>query len=249
MEGRVTLVTGGTSGLGLAIAKAFAEAGSRVVVTGRRGDLVEATARELGGAGVAGDVRDPEHCRRAVDTCVERYGGLTTLVNSAGVIGSGGLGDVSVDEWERIVSINQGGTVAMTRAAMPELRRAGAKGAVLNVSSVAGNRPFAQLTPYCVAKAAIEMFTKCLALELAPSGARVNAMAPGVIVTNLHTVTGAVADYPAFLERSKSTHPLGFVGAPADAARLALFLCSDAPRWITGALVPLDGGRALMSAR
>jgi NAD(P)-dependent dehydrogenase (short-subunit alcohol dehydrogenase family) len=86
-------------------------------------------------------------------------------------------------------------------------------------------------------------------LELAPDKIRVNCVAPGVIVTNLHTVTGAIADYPAFLERGKTTHPLGFVGAPEDAAELALFLTSDAARWITGAVVPLDGGRALLSAR
>lgn len=250
MDGKVALVTGGSSGLGKAIAKAFSGAGAKVVVTGRRAKEIAAAAEEIGAVAVQGDARDPVAAARAVAACVERFGGLTTLVNNAGVIGNGHVEKTTREEWDRIVSISVDGTFETTRAAIPELRRAAAKGAsVLNFSSVAGNRPFAGLTAYCTAKAAVEMMTKCLALELAPDKVRVNAIAPGVIVTNLHTVTGAVADYPAFLERGKTTHPLGFVGAPDDAANLALFLASDAARWITGAIVPLDGGRALMSAR
>jgi NAD(P)-dependent dehydrogenase (short-subunit alcohol dehydrogenase family) len=250
MDGKVALVTGGSSGLGLAIAKAFVAEGAKVVVTGRRAAELEAAAKAIGAVAVPGDARDPDTAARAVAACVERFGGLTTLVNNAGVIGNGTVEKTSREEWDRIVSISVGGTFETTRAAIPALRAGAANGAsVLNFSSVAGNRPFGGLTAYCVAKAAVEMMTKCLALELAPDRIRVNAMAPGVIVTNLHTVTGAVADYPAFLERGKTTHPLGFVGAPDDAAELALFLSSDAARWITGAIVPLDGGRALMSAR
>jgi NAD(P)-dependent dehydrogenase (short-subunit alcohol dehydrogenase family) len=100
-----------------------------------------------------------------------------------------------------------------------------------------------------VSKAAVEMLTRCQALELAPDRVRVNCIAPGVVVTNLHTVTNAVPDYAAFVERGKVTHPLGFVGQVEDTSALSLFLCSDAARWITGAVVPLDGGRALMSMR
>jgi NAD(P)-dependent dehydrogenase (short-subunit alcohol dehydrogenase family) len=250
MDGKVAFVTGGSSGLGLAIAKSFVAAGAKVVVTGRRTDELENAAKAIGAVAVPGDVRDPDSNARAVAACVERFGGLTTLVNNAGVIGNGTVEKTSRDEWDRIVSISVQGTFEATRAAIPELRKAAATGAsVLNFSSVAGNRPFAGLAAYCVAKAAVEMMTRCLALELAPDKVRVNAMAPGVIVTNLHTVTHAVPDYAAFLERSKTTHPIGFVGAPEDAAQLALFLCSDAARWITGAIVPLDGGRALLSAR
>ena len=113
----------------------------------------------------------------------------------------------------------------------------------------AGERPYANLGPYCVAKAGLDMLTWCLALELAPHGVRVNAINPGVVRTNLHLASNAVPDYQAFLARSKETHPLGFVGAPEDAADLVAFLVSDRARWITGALVPLDGGRALTSLR
>jgi NAD(P)-dependent dehydrogenase (short-subunit alcohol dehydrogenase family) len=119
----------------------------------------------------------------------------------------------------------------------------------VSLSSVAGPRPYAGILPYCVSKAALDQLTRCVALELAPQGVRVNAVCPGVVVTELHTVTGAIADYPAFLERSKGTHPLGRVGQPEEVARLILFLLSEEAGWITGATVSIDGGRALASAR
>jgi NAD(P)-dependent dehydrogenase (short-subunit alcohol dehydrogenase family) len=139
-------------------------------------------------------------------------------------------------------------TVAlMTRAAAKHL--IARRGAIVTISSVASIRPYANLAAYCVSKAAVDMFTRCAALDFAPHGVRVNAVNPGVVVTELHTVTGAVADYPGFLERSKTTHPLGRVGQPAEIAALVLFLLSDESGWITGDTVSIDGGRALASAR
>jgi NAD(P)-dependent dehydrogenase (short-subunit alcohol dehydrogenase family) len=135
----------------------------------------------------------------------------------------------------------------MTRAAAPLLKRQ--KGSVVNLSSVAATRPYAGLAAYCVSKAAVDMITRCAALDFAPDGVRVNAVNPGVVVTELHTVTGAVADYPAFLERGKGTHPIGRVGKAEEVAALILYLLSDEAGWITGACMPIDGGRALASAR
>ena len=248
LEDKSALVTGGTSGIGRAIAHRLTEQGARVAIMSRREGLVREVAEELGALPVAGDVRRLEDAQRAVQECVAEWGGLTTLVNNAGVIGSGGTADTTPEEWTRIVEINLDGTVNMCRAALEPLKAA--KGAsVLNISSVCGNRPFAQVTAYCVAKAGVEMYTRCLALELAPFRVRVNAIAPGVVVTNLHTVSDAVPDYEAFLERSRETHPLGFVGEPDDVAWLALHLCSDQARWSTGGVFALDGGRACMSSR
>lgn len=248
LEGRTALVTGASSGIGRAIARIFREAGANVAITGRRREPLETVAGELGALAIPGDVNDPAHPGEAVSACVARYGGLSILVNNAGVIGSGTTESTRPEEWDRILGTNLAGTIAMSRAAIPWLRRAPGS-SILNLSSVAGSRPYPGVTAYCVSKAAVEMFTKCLALELAPSRVRVNAMAPGVIVSNLHNASNAVPDYAAFLERSKETHPLGFVGQPEDAAHLALFLSSDEARWITGGIFPLDGGRALASAR
>jgi NAD(P)-dependent dehydrogenase (short-subunit alcohol dehydrogenase family) len=248
LEGKVVLVTGGSSGIGKAIALRAREAGARVAITGRREALVAEAAEKLDVLGIPGDVCRRGDAERTVAECAEKLGGLTTLVNNAGVIGTGATADTPVEEWERLMRINLDGTVNMCRASLDLLK--GAQGAsIVNVSSVCGNRPFAQITAYCVSKAAVEMYTKCLALELAPDNVRVNAIAPGVVVSSLHTVTNAVPDYAAFLERSKETHPLGFVGDPDDAAWMALYLASDQARWVTGGIFPLDGGRSLASAR
>jgi NAD(P)-dependent dehydrogenase (short-subunit alcohol dehydrogenase family) len=249
LTGRTFLVTGGSSGIGRAIALRAREAGAQVAIMGRRKDAIERAAEEIGALAVAGDVRDPADAARAVSACVGRFHGLTTLVNAAGVIGGAGTADTPREEWERILSINVDGTVEMCRAALDPLKQAGERGSIVNLSSVTGTRPFAQVTAYCMSKAAIDMYTRCLALELAPQRVRVNAIAPGVVVTNLHTATGAVKDYPAFLARGKETHPLGFVGEPDDVAWMALYLASDLARWVTGGVFPLDGGRACMSAR
>ena len=139
------------------------------------------------------------------------------------------------------------GLFLLSRVAAPELIKR--KGTIVNVSSVAGPRAYPGLLAYCVSKAGVDSLTRCAALDLAPQGVRVNAVNPGVVVTELHTVSGAVADYPAFPERSKSTHPLGRPGQPDEVAAAIMFLMSDEAAWITGATVSVDGGRALTSLR
>jgi len=252
-EGLGALVTGASSGIGQAIAKKLADQGAAVTLTGRRKALLEPLVAEIEAEGgraqaVAGDVRDEVHVAEAVEGTVKAFGNLTLLVNNAGVIGAGPVEGTTTEEWDRILDIDLKGPFFFCRAAVPYLKdREGA--AIVNVSSVTGRRPYAGIAPYCVAKAGLDMFTKCLALEMAPHGVRVNAINPGVVETNLHTATGTVPDYDAFLERSRETHPLGFVGQPRDAAELVAFLLSSRARWITGGLYALDGGRELTSLR
>ena len=250
--GRSALVTGASSGIGRAIAHALGREGARVVCAGRRADRLEATVQAIRAAGseavaATGDVRDEAVGARWVALAVERFGALDLLVNAAGVIGPGTVAETAPAEWDRIMDSNLRSVYLLTRAAAPELIRR--KGAIVNLSSVAGPRPYAGIAAYCVSKAAVDQLTRCAALELAPHGVRVNAVNPGVVVTELHTVTQAVPDYPGFLERSKGTHPIGRVGQPEEVAALVLFLLGDEAGWITGATMSIDGGRALASAR
>ena len=246
------LVTGASSGIGRACALALGREGARVVAAGRRAARLEQVAnaiRDAGGAceTVTGDAREPATSGAWVKVAAERCGGLDGLVNAAGVIGNTGLLETTALEWDRVMNSNLRSVFLMTQAAAPELIRR--KGSVVNLSSVAGPRPYAGLLPYCVSKAAVDQLTRCMALDLAPHGVRVNAVCPGVVVTELHTVTNAIPDYAGFLERSKTTHPLGRVGQPEEVASLVLFLLSDEAGWITGATYSIDGGRALASAR
>jgi NAD(P)-dependent dehydrogenase (short-subunit alcohol dehydrogenase family) len=250
--GKAVLVTGGSSGIGRACALALASEGANVALTGRRRarlDEVAASVREQGGQALVleGDVRDEAVCAHWAQACEKSFAGLDGLVNAAGVIGNGAIDATPAAEWDRVMDSNARSVYLMTRAAAEPLKKK--KGSVVNLSSVASNRPYPGLAAYCVSKAAVDMITRCSAVDFAPHGVRVNAVNPGVVVTELHTVASAVADYPAFLERGKTTHPLGRVGSVADIAALVLFLLSDEAGWITGACMPIDGGRALSSAR
>lgn len=251
-EDRVVLVTGASSGIGRACARRLAGEGAKIVAAGRRRERLDEFAAEVGAGGgavqvVTGDVRDGDVCRAWVQAALERFGRLDGLVQAAGVIGNTGALDTEPAEWDRIMDSNLRSVYLMTRAAAAAL--IASRGSIVNVSSVAGLRPYASVAPYCVSKAGVDMLTQCTALEFAPHGVRVNAVNPGVVRTELHTVTNAVPEYEAFLERSKTTHPLGRWGEPEEVAALVAFLMSDEAGWITGGTFSIDGGRALASAR
>lgn len=254
MQGKVVLVTGASSGIGRAAAVLFANDGATVVAAARNEseltDLSKGTKKGAKG-GIKphlADLTELSQIERLINETIDNHGQIDVVVNSAGIIKMGSIETTTLDDWDRLMQINLRSVFQLTQMCVPHL--AATKGNIVNVSSVAGTRSFPNVLAYCVSKAAIDQFTRCTALELAPKGIRVNAVNPGVVVTNLHKRSGMEDDaYQKFLEHSKTTHPIGRVGTPEEVAELILYLASDKAGWITGSTYEIDGGRAQTCAR
>ncbi len=252
-SGKSIIVTGATSGIGRATAEAFGRGGASVTLVGRNERALaeaDAAVRAAGGQAIACrvDVTETDAPDRVVGAAVAAFGRLDVLVNAAGVIASGALEATTDEVWDTMMAVNMRAPFRLMRAAIPHLKAT--KGSIVNVSSVNGLRSFPGVLAYCASKAGVDHLTRCAAIEMAPLGVRVNAVNPGVTVTNLHRRSGMDEErYAAFLERSKETHPLGRPGDPDDIAALILFLASDQASWMTGETIPIDGGRHLTCAR
>lgn len=249
LDGRRAVVTGATSGIGRATAQRFAAAGARVLAVGRNATALEGLARVGDGALVphAADVT-VEQDRAGIVEAAAALGGIDVLVNAAGILEPGGLETTPLAAFDRTMDLNVRALYDLTRRALPALLAA--RGNVVNVSSVAGPRAFPGMVAYCTSKAAVDQITRCLALELADRGVRVNAVNPGVVITEIHR-RGGMSDeaYAAFLERSRVTHPIGRVGTPEEVAELILYLASERAAWVTGATWEIDGGRGVTCLR
>jgi NAD(P)-dependent dehydrogenase (short-subunit alcohol dehydrogenase family) len=245
------LLTGGSSGIGAAAARQLIEAGAQVAVVGRReAALSEVASGPAAGRGfpVVADLTVETDVEDCVSRAVGLMGGLDILINCAGIIEMGTLETTPLEAWDVMMNVNLRSVFHLMKTALPHLEKS--RGNIVNVSSVAGLRSFPGVIAYCVSKAGMDQLTRCAALELAPKGIRVNSVNPGVVVTGLHRSGGMGAEaYSAFLEHSKSTHPLGRVGQAGEVAELILFLASDRAGWITGVTVSIDGGRAATCLR
>lgn len=247
------IVTGASSGIGKAAALRFAGAGASVLATGRDDaallEVAAAVERQGGRAAtLAIDVTAADAPARIVREALERFGSITTLVNAAGIISFGSVETTSDDQWDTLMDVNVRACFRLMRAAAGPL--AATRGSIVNISSVSGIRVFPNVLGYCVSKAAVDQLTRGAAVDLAPKGVRVNAVNPGVVITELHRRSGMSEEaYAAFVARSRETHPLGRPGEPSEIADLIFFLASEAAGWITGETISIDGGRHLTCLR
>jgi len=246
-EGKVALVTGATSGIGMATARKFADQGARVAAAGRKTDVLSKLASENIKT-YAADLSNEANTEAFVRGVLKDFGGIDILVNAAGIIASGTVENTTLADYDYMMNINVRSVFQLTQLALPSIIER--KGNIVNVSSVTGLRAFPNVFAYCISKAAVDQLTRCAALELASKGVRVNAVNPGVVRTNLHRNSGMTEDaYAGFVERSKQTHPIGRVGEAEEIADLIVFLASSKAGWITGVTYSIDGGRAQTCAR
>lgn len=253
MKDKVAVITGASSGIGRASALAFAREGANVIAVGRNeGELnaLRDDSRDLAGTVKPhlADVTESSQMDRLISETVDQFGAIDVLVNSAGIIMNGSIETTTIDDWDKMMNINLRSLFSLMQKCVPHLEAT--KGNIVNVSSVTGTRAFPGVLAYCVSKAGTDQLTRCSALELAPKGIRVNAVNPGVVISNLHKRGGMSEEaYEKFLEKAKNTHPIGRAGRPEEVAELILYLASEKAGWITGATYEIDGGRAQTCAR
>lgn len=250
---KTLLITGATSGIGKATAQRFAKSGASIAAVGRDETALAKLKQELDGLGalclaIRADLSLEEEAERTVSETAAHFEGIDVLVNAAGHLSTGTIEDTSLDAWDAMLRINLRAPFILMQKALPSI--IARRGNIVNVSSVTGLRAFPGVLAYCVSKAGLDQLTRCAALELAAKGVRVNAVNPGVVVTEIHKRGGMTEEqYDAFLEHSKATHPLGRVGDAREVAELIFFLASERASWITGATYSIDGGRAQTCAR
>jgi len=244
LSGKVALVTGASSGLGVRFAECLAENGAAVALVARRAERLTALAARIEQAGgralaVEADVRVRAAMAKAFDAAEQKFGTVTILVNNAGVVTSGRAVELAEDEWRRVLSTNLDAVFYCAQEAARRMLAAGTGGAIVNIASVLGFGVAKGVVAYATAKAAVIQLTKALALELAFKGIRVNAIAPGWIVTELNRDYLAT-EHGAALKREI---PIGRFGEERDLDGPLLLLVSDAGRFVTGATIVADGGQ------
>lgn len=245
-EEKVIVLTGGTSGIGRAAAIRLANQGDKVLVTGRRaGPLEETIAEHPNIAGIAADAASTDDARRTIAKAMDLWGRIDALVNNAGAGAILPLADTTADRIMDIFSVNVLGPSLLASAALPHLKAR--RGTIINVSSTFGHRPASRLSYYAASKAALEHLTRCWALELAPFGIRVNAVAAGP--TESGALTGMMGltqeQAAAVKEQERARIPLGRRGVPDDVAEWIVRLAGSASEWMTGQVIAIDGGLGL----
>jgi NAD(P)-dependent dehydrogenase (short-subunit alcohol dehydrogenase family) len=259
---KVAIITGASSGIGLATARLFAKEGAMITATGRNLPALNALVSQIeadGGSAIAvvADVTKDDQIANVVNQTMEKYGKINILVNNAGVLKGGAVGgdDNALETWDFNMNVNARAPFSFITQAVPHLKNQ-EQSAIVNVSSVNGMQSFGGTAAYCASKSALDMLMRCASVDLAPFGIRVNNVNPGVVITELQK-TGGMDDetYDGFVERSiEVTHPLsaslGRCCKPNEIAECILFLAdSDKSSYVTGTTLKVDGGRTNLGAR
>ena len=248
LKDKVAIITGGASGFGLATARRFAEAGAQVVVASRRAELCRQVAAEIeeqGGValGLGADITDERQVQELIQETVARLGGLDILVNNAGVNKRTPVPELELDEWEWMQRTNLRGPFLCCKYALRQMLAQGEGGAIVNIASYLGMYAHGFTPAYTASKAGVIGLTKSLAVRHGPDQIRVNAICPAFVKTSLNAYLIDEAPDPVAQERKiAASYPLRRLGHPDDVAYAALFLASDAAKWITGITLMLDGG-------
>ncbi|MFO8000405.1 MAG: SDR family oxidoreductase [Marinilabilia sp.] len=242
------LITGGSSGIGLAIGEKLTSQGHQVVSVSRNKRKIERALEEKPHLKnkvdfITGDVSTTDDIKAIYKHINEHYGILHGLVNSAGVISVGTLETLEAGDWQKMLDVNLTGPFLVTKTLLPLLKKANGA-AIVNISSIAGLRPGTSIG-YSVSKAGLDMFTRFLTADLGPYKIRVNSVNPGLVRTPLHFDNQLVdnrEDYENMVEKARVRHPVGRVGETKDIAGIVSYLLSDEASWISGSIIPVDGG-------
>jgi NAD(P)-dependent dehydrogenase (short-subunit alcohol dehydrogenase family) len=244
LSGKTALITGAGTGIGRAIALAYAREGARLALVGRRKDPLNAAAKEVGGEPlvVSADVSLQNEIDRVLAQVQTRFGGLNVLVNNAGVLHIGTAEQITEQQWDQTFNTNVKGLWLLSRAVLPFLRKAGG-GSIVNVASVLGINGARNRASYAPSKGAVILLTKCMAIDHGGENIRVNAICPSFVETDLTADVLRKAADPAAVRRERvAVHPIGRLGQPEDVAGMAVYLASDESSWVTGTALTVDGG-------
>ena len=243
LGGKVAIITGSSRGIGKATAKLFVNEGANVTITGKDPKRLEAAAKEIGNVfSVSGDIRKESDVQNIVKKTLEKFGKIDILVNNAGIFPQIKLlHEISEKEWNEVIDVNLTGQFRFTKAVIPHMEKNG--GCIINVSSDAGLKAFENFSAdaYTASKGALVLLTKAWAIEYAKYKIRVNCVCPGIVETDMTT---PYLTTESDRNMAAAEHPIGRIGTPGDVAQAILYFASEDSSWITGAILPIDGGAA-----
>lgn len=248
LKGKVALITGGSSGIGIAVAERFLKEGAKVMISSRSKNRCEEAASRLRGVGkedvsfVEGDVSKSSDAEKMVEAIVQKYGGIDILVNSAGIYLEKRAEETAEEEWDELVDINLKGVFLCSKAAYPYFKKRGG-GCIVNVSSDAGIFGNPNCAAYCASKGGVTNLTRAMALDYAKENIRVNAVCPAVIDTPMFDKEICLQEnQEEYVRNTAEEHPVGRIGKAEEVAFAVLMLASDEAGFITGVNLPVDGG-------